>query len=121
METILLVLLAIVSSTALTTVISHVLTQRRYKAEVLKVHSDSALSDATSKDLITQASERALNMVVNQLEMAQKRILHLEEELNKALERITTLETKLSAKDQELAKMNGQLKRRATDVREDSE
>jgi len=91
-NTAILILLAFVGSTAFTALVSHLLQKTKYNADVRKVGSDIALADANKKDIITQASERALNMVVSQLEVAQKRILFLEEQLANALERITQLE-----------------------------
>jgi len=81
-------LVAVLASSTLTVVTQKLLNGRAYDASV-------ALTDANTADIISQASERAINMVVTQLQQAQSRIALLEQMLVDANGRITVLEARL--------------------------
>lgn len=74
-------ILAVVTSGVLSTLIVAMLNRRKVKAE--------------SVDIITHASETALNMVAGQLERAERRIVHLTSELERALSQLSLTRAEL--------------------------
>lgn len=74
-------ILAVITSGVLSTMIVAVLNRRKTKAE--------------SVDIITHASETALNMVAGQLDRAEKRIISLQGELEKALTQLSLTRAEL--------------------------